>query len=71
MTAQEFNEKYSDYLEDRFYGLAIDKESVVNYLDVVFEDLIKIPNFKYQQIKLKFNNASFYSNSIMSNFMTI
>ena len=31
-------------------------------MDKVFQDLIKIPGFKYSQIKLKFSSCRFYSN---------
>jgi len=61
MTSDEFNNKYKNYLEERHYGLAIDKESVVDFLDNIFKDLIEIPDFKYSQIKLKFGYARFYS----------
>lgn len=61
MTAEQFNEKYKEYLEEGFYGLGFDNESVVNYLDDIFKDLILIPGFKYKQIKLKFGTARFYS----------
>jgi hypothetical protein len=62
MTAEEFNEKYKDYLEEGHYGLDIHYPAIVNYLDEIFQDLIKIPGFKYSQIKLKFNRCRFYTN---------
>jgi len=62
MTTEEFNEKYKDYLEEGHYGLDISYPSVIEYLDKVFQDLIKIPDFKYSQIKLKFNYSRFYTN---------
>lgn len=62
MTPKEFNEKYKDYLEEHYYGLDISYPSVVNYLDEIFQELIKIPGFKYSQIKLKFNTCRFYTN---------
>lgn len=61
MTAAEFNEKYKDYLEEGHYGLDMHEEVVVDYLDLLFEELIKIPDFKYSQIKWKFGRARFYS----------
>lgn len=60
MTSEDFNIKYKDYLEEGHYGLAIDIPSIVEYLDVMFEDLINVPNFSYSQIKLKFNSARVY-----------
>lgn len=62
MTQEEFNEKYKDYLEEGHYGLDISYPSIVNYLDKIFQDLIKIPGFQYSQIKLKFNSCRFYNN---------
>ena len=64
MTTREFNEKWKDYLEEGFYGLAIPLENVINYLDDLFEtELTKDPTFRYSQIKMKFNWACFYSNA--------
>lgn len=61
MTATEFNEKYNEYLEEGHYGLDIDNTSVVEYLDKIFEGLIKIPGFQYSQIKMKWDSCRFYS----------
>jgi hypothetical protein len=61
MTIEEFNEKYKNNLEDTFYGLSINIPSVIKFLDKIFEDLVKIPDFKYSQIKMKFGSARFYS----------
>ena len=62
MTAIEFNIKYSKYLEKGHYGLAIEDEKVVKYLDQIFEGLIRIPGFQYSQIKLKYDMICFYTN---------
>ena len=62
MTASEFNEKYKEYLEEGHYGLDISTPSIIKYLDEMFQDLIKIPGFKYGQIKEKFNTSRFYTN---------
>jgi hypothetical protein len=62
MSVTEFNEKYKDYLEEGHYGLDISNSKVVEYLDKVFEELIKYPNFQYSQIKLKWNQSSVYTN---------
>jgi hypothetical protein len=62
MTAQEFEKKYEQYLEENYIGLEINDENVINFLDNVFTDLIKIPGFKYHQIKLKFGMPRFYTN---------
>jgi hypothetical protein len=61
MTTNEFNEKWKDYLEPKFYGLRIQNPEVVDFLDQVFMDITKIPNFKYTQIKMKFGQCRFYS----------
>ena len=63
-TAREFNEKYKDYLGERHYGLAIDDEVVVNYCDKRFQDFVKVPGFKYYQIKRKFNYVCFYCDGL-------
>lgn len=60
MTAEEFDKKYEAYLEKGHYGLAIDDEAVINYLDERFQEFIKIPGFSYSQIKLKFGMARVY-----------
>jgi hypothetical protein len=60
MAATEFNKKYKAYLEEGHYGLAIDDEAVINYLDGKFQEFIKIPGFSYSQIKLKFGMARVY-----------
>lgn len=64
MTSKEFNEKYSQWLEEGHYGLAIDDEEVIKFLDKIFQDLIKIDHFSYAQIKTKFNMARFYANGV-------
>jgi len=61
-TIQEFNEKYKEYLEESHYGIDINEASVIAYVDQIFNDLIKIPGFKYQQIKTKFGMARVYTN---------
>jgi hypothetical protein len=60
-TVKEFNEKYKEFLAEGSYGLDIDDEYVVHYLDDKFQDLILVPNFKYSQIKLKFGKCRFYT----------
>ena len=62
MTSFEFNKKYEDYLEEGHYGLSINIPSVVEFLDEIFSKvLIHLPDFKYSQIKLKFNNSRVYT----------
>ena len=65
-TSDEFNKKYSNYLEEGHYGLALSNEEVIEYLDKQFEELIKLPNFKYSQIKDKFNWFCFYCEGVSS-----
>jgi len=62
MTAKEFNQKYSAYLEDKHYGLNIHIPEVIEYLDKIFEGLVKIEGFKYYQIKEKYDSTRFYTN---------
>lgn len=61
-TNREFNAKYADYLEENNYGMDINIPSVISYVDQIFQDLIKIEGFKYQQIKLKFGLSRVYTN---------
>lgn len=61
-TDKEFNDKYKDYIDGDHYGMAIGVPSVLAYVDEVFNDLIKIPGFKYQQIKTKYGLARVYTN---------
>ena len=62
MTVNEFNEKYKDYLEEGHYGLDLNTPSIIKYLDEMFQGLIKIPGFKYSQIKEKFGTSRCYTN---------
>ena len=64
MTTEEFNKKYSAYLEERFYGLDIDHPEVIEYLDNEFEkEIEKNPEFQFSQIKMKFGSSRVYTNS--------
>jgi len=64
-TVKDFNKKYSDYIADGFYGLAISDEKVIYYLDKIFEELKTIyPSFICYQIKLKFGQAVVYMDNI-------
>ena len=64
MTTEEFNKKYSAYLEEGHYGLGIDHPEVVEYLDKEFEkEIEKNPEFQYSQIKMKFVSSRVYSTS--------
>lgn len=64
MTSEEFNLKYKNYLEDGFYGLALNNEKAIQYLDEKFQEFVKRPDFKYSQIKSKFNSFRFYADGI-------
>ena len=61
-TTKEFDIEYIDYLETGFNGMEIGVPSVVHYVNTVFKDLIKIPGFKYSQIKTKFGLPRVYTN---------
>ena len=64
MTTEEFNKKYSAYLEERFDGLDIYHPEVVEYLDKEFErEIERNPEFQYSQIKMKFGFPRVYSTS--------
>jgi len=60
----EFNNKYNDWLEENHYGLNISDPGVIEYLDRKFQQFIKRPDFKFSQIKLKFNMARFYAKGL-------
>jgi hypothetical protein len=64
MTAEDFNEKYKDYLESGHYGLALENSDVIEYLDKEFQEFIKIPGFSYSQIKSKFSWFCFYNEGV-------
>ena len=70
MTNQEFNNKYKDYIEPGFDGCELDNEEALNYLDNEFQELINIPDFKFSQIKSKFNWFCFYCIGIHSKKIT-
>lgn len=61
-TSKEFNDKYKEYIDDSHYGMDINEPSVLAYVDHIFGDLVKIPGFKYQQVKTKFGLARVYTN---------
>ena len=63
MNIKEFNCKYSEYLEKNHYGLDFYDEQVIEFLNNIFDnELTKINNFKFYQIKLKFGRCRFYTN---------
>lgn len=65
MTRAEFNTKYSTFLEEGFSGYSLDdNQEVLEYLDKKFQKYIKIPGFKYKQIKAKFDWFCFYADGI-------
>lgn len=64
MKIEEFDKKWEKYLEEGFYGLAIDNEKIIDYIDSEFDKEIKInPNFKFYQIKIKFGTSRVYADS--------
>ena len=64
MNREQFNAKYSNWLKEGHYGLSLVNEEVINYLDKEFQELIKIPDFKYLQIKSKFDWYCFYCENV-------
>lgn len=61
----EFNEKYKEYLQDSLSeGLIIEFPSVIQYLDALFQDLIKIDGFKFSSIEKRLGLARFNTNLI-------
>lgn len=60
-TTKEFNIKYNLYL-DHESGMLLEIPSVLAYVDQIFQDLIQIPGFKYQQIRTMHGLAKVYTN---------
>ena len=60
MTSDEFNEKYKDFLEEGHYGLAINNNEFIEWLDEKFQSFIQKSGFSYSQIKEKFGSGRFY-----------
>lgn len=63
-TAEQFNQKYRDYLIEGYSGLQFSVPEATEYLDKQMQELIKIPGFKYNQIKAKFNWFCFYAENV-------
>lgn len=62
---QLFDERWQEHLETGHYGLAIDDDEVIEYLDKKFELLKKdYPNFTYAQIKTKFSFCTVYMQNV-------
>ena len=64
MTADQFNEKYKEYLEPRHYGCDIHDPKLIQYLDEQFQEFIKRDGFQYSQIKQKFETFRFYCDGL-------
>lgn len=59
-TIKEFNDKYKDYLDGA--GMLLEIPSVLAYVDQVFNDLILIPGFKYEEITTRHGLAKVHTN---------
>lgn len=64
MDREEFNAKYEVYIEPRFYGCELTNPKAIDYLDRQFQELIKIPKFRFQQIKANREYFSFYADNV-------
>lgn len=65
MTANEFNLKYKDYLEEGHYGAKeFNNPDFLDWLDEKFQTFITKPNFSFSQIKIKFGMGRFYCNGL-------
>ena len=70
MNKKQFNEKYKEFLTEGFYGLDIQDQEVIDYLDDIFGNvLVYLPNFKYQQIKEKWGYVRFYADVDSTNLL--
>ena len=75
MTSTEFNTKYKDYIEEGFNGLSIHSNyyewfMLVDWLDNKFQEFIKRPDFKFSQIKSKFDICTFYAERLTTEEIT-
>lgn len=61
-TNLDFNEKFKEFLVEDYTGMEINIPGVLEYVDYVFTDLIKIPGFKFKEIKTKFGLARVHTN---------
>lgn len=62
-----FINKYDKYISEGFYGFAIGSPTPVEWLDAL-DEILEIliendPNFKIQQVKMKFGGIRFYVTS--------
>jgi hypothetical protein len=65
MNTKEFNAKWAAHLEPGHYGLSLPLSAVVEYLDRQFTELATAyPDFRYTQVKSKFNWYSLYATGI-------
>lgn len=64
VTNEETGEISKEFIKRKHYGLDIGYPEVADYLDKLFQDLIKIPGFEYSQIKMKFGNPTVYMNGV-------
>jgi len=62
MSPQQFNERFKEYLEEGSPGMEIPFPSVSDFAAVWFNDLVKIPGFKYYAINTQFGMAKVYNN---------
>ena len=61
---EEFNNKWESHLSEGHYGMDIGDQKVADYLNREFTALeIFVPDFKYQQIKMKFGQSRVYLSS--------
>jgi len=60
MTNKQFNEKYKFCIEGK--GVQIKNTNIITYLNVLFEDLSKIENFKFYSLEIRNNKLNFNSN---------
>lgn len=60
MTQQAFNAKYKPWIPAGWGGLEFEVTEVIEYLDLVMQDLVLIPGFELQQVKMKWDWPRFY-----------
>ena len=55
MTQQAFNAKYKQWIPAGWGGLEFEVPEVIEYLDLVMQDMILIPGLELQQVKMKWD----------------
>jgi len=62
LSSDDFNNKWKSKLDDNHYGMSIDDKDILKLVDNRFKEWERdYPDFKYQQIKMKFGSSRVYT----------